>query len=335
MAKSKTKAAGGERQGRTPFLLGKTRVGAGKRKRVDLPVGRLVTGTWQNLPVVVVHGREPGPRVWLSAAIHGDEINGVEIIRETLSRVDPRSLRGTLLAVPVVNVFGFNLQNRYLPDRRDLNRSFPGSAKGSMAARLAHLFLTEIVDRCEVGLDFHTGSLDRTNLPQIRADLEDPETRRLATAFAAPLMLSSRTLPGSLREAALERGKTILLLEAGEPLRFNRNAIAAGVAGTLRVLAALGMRPLEDDEADAAETLEGRASRWVRASRGGVFRLRVELGQRVEKGDLLGVINDPYPSRGRRIRAPAAGLVMGFTNNPLVHQGEALVHLAQVTGPPA
>ncbi|MFW6198438.1 MAG: M14 family metallopeptidase, partial [Acidobacteriota bacterium] len=162
------------------FEIGGERVAPGETRRLDLPVARLPTQQMLSLPVKVLHGSRPGPRLWLSAAIHGDEVNGVEIIRRVLDAVRPEELAGTVVAVPIVNVFGFVQQSRYLPDRRDLNRSFPGSRRGSLAARLARLFLTEVVERCSHGIDLHTGSLHRSNLPQVRGDLDDPETRRCA-----------------------------------------------------------------------------------------------------------------------------------------------------------
>ena len=187
---------------RESFAIGNVRVRAGSTKEVELPITRLVTGGDVSLPVRVVHGREPGPTVWVNAAIHGDEVMGIEVIRQAVATLSPRTLRGTLVAVPVVNVLGFMTGDRYLPDRRDLNRSFPGSARGSLASRIAHLFMTEVVSKCDVGIDLHTASDRRTNLPQIRADLDDPRTRSLAEAFGAPVMLHARLRDGSLRQAA-------------------------------------------------------------------------------------------------------------------------------------
>ncbi|HEV8630243.1 MAG TPA: succinylglutamate desuccinylase/aspartoacylase family protein, partial [Thermoanaerobaculia bacterium] len=224
-----------------PLRIGDKQVPPGAAVRVDLPVSRLFTGGWLSLPVTVLHGTRPGPRLWVDAAIHGDELNGMEIIRRVLELLDPQRLAGVLIAVPVVNVFGFVQQTRYLPDRRDLNRSFPGSPRGSMAARLAHLFLEQVVAKCQYGIDLHTGSQHRTNLPQIRAQLADPETRRIAEAFAAPMMFAATEIPGSLRAAARRRGAHLLVYEAGEPLRFDEAAIRLGVDGVLRVLAAVGM----------------------------------------------------------------------------------------------
>ena len=225
------------------LTIGGTPCPPGASTHVELPVGRLPTETWLKVPVEVVRGREPGPALWLTAAIHGDELNGVEVIRRVLSKVTPEKLRGTLIAVPIVNVFGFNARSRYLPDRRDLNRSFPGSAGGSLASQLAHLLMTEVVRHADVGLDLHTGSDHRFNWPQIRADLGDPETLRLAEAFGAPVTMFSAVRDGSLRGAATALGKPVLLYEAGEPLRFDGESLEVGARGVLNVMRALGNAP--------------------------------------------------------------------------------------------
>jgi predicted deacylase len=309
------------------FEIGSERVSPGKLKRLELFVARLPTGTRLSLPLIVVHGKRPGPRLWLSAAIHGDEINGVEIIRRVLQEVDPQTLRGTLVAAPVVNVFGFIQQSRYLPDRRDLNRSFPGSARGSLASRLAHLFMSEVVSRCTHGIDLHTGSHHRVNLPHVRADLDDPETARLARAFGSRVMVRAALRDGSLRAAAKERGIPVLLYEAGEALRFGDEAIQSGVQGVLRVLSVLGMRAL-GDVPRRKTTLVAKRTLWVRARRSGIFHLEAELGRRVRQDDEIGFIADASGESSNRVRARAEGLVIGCTANPLVNRGDALVHIA-------
>jgi hypothetical protein len=280
------------------------------------------------MPVWVINGRRAGPRLFISAAIHGDELNGIEIIRRVQDQVEPAELAGTILAVPVVNVFGFVIQSRYLPDRRDLNRSFPGSARGSLAARLANLFMTEVVEHCAVGIDLHTGSDARKNLPQIRGDLEDRETLRLATAFAAPVMMNSRVRDGSLRGAATARGHPVLLYEAGEALRFDQDAISVGVDGVMRTLQALGMV----DSAPVAPRVPYQAthSSWVRARRAGLARVQVELGDQVRRGQTLAVISDPHGKGEARIAAPFEGIVIATLQNPIVSQGDAIAHIARV-----
>lgn len=312
---------------RASFAIGTVRVRAGSAKEVELPITRLVTGADVSLPVRIVHGREDGPVVWVNAAIHGDEVVGIEVIRRVLGTLSPKTLRGTLVAVPIVNVLGFMTGDRYLPDRRDLNRSFPGSARGSLASRIAHLFMTEVVAKCEVGIDLHTGSDRRANLPQVRADLDDPRTRQLSEAFGAPVILHARIRDGSLRHAAREKGATVLVYEGGEAWRFDDYAIDAGVAGVRRVLASLGMvDPLEEDP--PAASVECRHSGWVRARGTGILQLDVDLGQQVEEGQRLGGLSDSVGRRVRLVHADRSGIVIGLTNAPLVNSGDAIVHIA-------
>ena len=316
---------------RPSFGIGGVRVRPGQGRELEIPITTLVTGTSVTLPVRVVHGREDGPTVWIDAAIHGDEVVGVEVVRQVMARLSPRTLRGTLIAVPIVNVFGFTAGRRYLPDRRDLNRSFPGSARGSLAARIAHLMMTEVVDKCSVGIDLHTGSDRRANLPQVRCDLDDPQTRALAEAFHAPVMYHARLRDGSLRYAARERGARVLLYEGGEAWRFDDWAVDAAVAGVLRVLAHLGMV-----EADLAPppplepSLVSRRSGWVRATTTGILHTEVELGARVREGDRLGSLASAFGRTLRVVRADRDGLVIGRTEAPLVNRGDAIVHIAEL-----
>ncbi|MDO5629395.1 MAG: succinylglutamate desuccinylase/aspartoacylase family protein [Mobilicoccus sp.] len=313
---------------RESFPIGSVRIRPGHAREIELPITRLVTGADVSLPVRVLHGRADGPHVWLSAAIHGDEVVGVEVIRRVLASLSAKTLRGTLVAVPIVNVLGFMTGERYLPDRRDLNRSFPGSPRGSLAARMAHLFMTEVVERCEVGIDLHTAATRRSNLPQIRADLEDARTADLAAAFGAPIMLHAKLRDGSLRQAARERGATVLLYEGGEAWRFDEWAIEAGVAGVLRVLARLGM--IDGPEDPVAPSLVSLSSGWVRARRTGILHMETELGDRVTVGDRLGGLSDSFGRRLRLVHADRDGIVIGRTEAPLVNRGDALVHIASI-----
>lgn len=321
------------RRGRAAIEIGGVRVEAGRRRRVELAAARLATGTTLTLPVLVIHGRREGPRVWISSTVHGDELNGVEILRRVLRELDARTLRGTVLAVPVVNVHGFVHQSRYLPDRRDLNRSFPGSSRGSLAARIAHLFMTEVVGHATHGIDLHTGSLHRENLPQIRADLDDDATRQAALAFGAPVTVHDRGRDGSLREAAARRGIPALLFEGGGTLRFDRDAIEVGTSGVLRVLTALDLGSFAEP-AVAHATARARVTGWVRARVGGMVDLDVGLGDRVASRDVLGTVRDVFGARLSVVRANRAGLVIGINRNPLVTRGDAVVHVAE-TEPPA
>lgn len=299
----------------------------GERREFELPLAKLVTGTPLELPVCVIHGRRPGPRLLISAAVHGDEINGVEIIRQVLGILDPKRLAGTLVAVPIVNVFGFIEQRRYLPDRRDLNRSFPGSQRGSLASRLAHTFLREVVACCEWVIDLHTGPQHRTNLPQVRGDLDERETRRAAVAFGAPVMIHARLRDGSLREAATRLGIRVLLYEGGEALRFDAAPIKSGVLGVLRVLGELGMWRAPRRRSSALP-FEARDSHWVRAKRSGLLHLEAQLGARVAVGQRLGFLTDAMDKHFAVVSSPFDGIVIGHATNPIVYRGDAIVHIA-------
>ena len=312
---------------RPPFEINGVRAPAGRLTEVELHVARLPTGMWMSLPVGVLHGRKPGPVISISAAIHGDELNGIPIIRHVLDRIDPKDLAGTVLAVPAVNVFGLIQESRYLPDRRDLNRCFPGSKRGSSAAQLAHLFMTQIVARCELGLDLHTGSGGRTNLPQLRCDLDEPRTRRLACEFGAPVLMHARLRDGSLRAAARELGKTVLVYEAGEANRFDAAGIDMGVHGVLRVMKSLEMIPYEVDAASEQPRI-CRTSAWVRAKRTGFCEMLVRLGTEVAEGDSVAVVFDALGRDRSPVKAKTAGILIGHVTSPIVHKGDAVAHIA-------
>jgi predicted deacylase len=313
---------------RPAFSIGEHAIAAGRQTALELPIARLISGGRLNLPVLVVHGRFDGPTVWVSSTIHGDEICGVEIIRRVLEHVEPRVLHGTLIALPVVNVHGFNTRDRYLPDRRDLNRAFPGSARGSMASQIAHLMMTEIVQRCSIGIDLHTGADHRTNFPHIRGNLRDPKVLELAEIFAAPLSLHAKVRDGSLRAAATDAGATVLLFEGGEPDRFDEHAIEVGTEGVLRVLASVGM--IAGPDSPPRETQLAWSSTWMRATRSGITRLEVSLGAEVEKGDQLATVRDAFGKRLGVVTARRAGVVIGHTQHPLVNRGDAVAHIASL-----
>lgn len=313
---------------RESFPIGGVRVRAGTARELSLPITRMVTGAEVTVPVRVVHGRADGPVVWLTAAIHGDEVVGIEVIREVLATLSPKTFRGTLIAVPIVNVLGFMAGDRYLPDRRDLNRSFPGSGRGSLAARIAHLLMGEVIRKGSVGIDLHSGAFGRTNLPQVRADLDDPETLGLAQAFGAPVVYHAKLRDGSLRAAAREVGCRVLLYEAGESWRLDDWAVSAGVAGVRRVLQRLDMIDAAEPVPEGANQ-ECRTSGWVRARHTGILKLDVSLGQHVSDGERLGVLADANGKTLRLVRADRPGIVIGRTLAPLVNRGDALVHIAQ------
>ena len=312
------------------FVIGNKSIPRRSRALIELPLPPLYTHTPLNLPVHILRGAKDGPRLFVSAAIHGDELNGTEIIRRLLKQPALKRLRGTLVAVPIVNIYGLLNHSRYLPDRRDLNRSFPGSDKGSLAARLAHLFMTEIVDNCTHGIDLHTGAIHRSNLPQIRANLDDEETARLAIDFGVPVLLNSNLRDGSLREAAAQHGIPMLLYEAGEALRFDEVAIRAGVKGIINVMRTMDMLPASRGKRKKIkEPFVARSSTWVRASASGLFRKVCSLGSRVKRGEVIGLIDDPFGGGEYEVTSTASGIIIGCAEIPLVHEGEALFHVAR------
>lgn len=312
------------------FVIGSRRIAAGTRETVDLPVSVLSDHTPVTMSVHVVHGRRPGPTMFVSAAVHGDEVIGVEIVRRLLRAPNLDNLSGTLLAIPIVNSFGFLNHSRYLPDRRDLNRSFPGSARGSLAGRLAHLFMTEIVARSDVGIDLHSAAIHRTNLPQIRVSPRKPETMALAEAFGAPIILTSKIREGSLRQSARDHDVDILLYEAGEGLRFDEYAVRSGVSGCLRVMRQLGMISAKGIARPKAQPIRSAASFWLRAPAGGLLRTFKTTGESVAEGDVLGMVSDPFGEIETEILADRPGLVIGRTNLPVVNEGDGLFHVAEV-----
>ncbi len=310
------------------ITIGGLRTTPGARRNVDLPIADLYTSTSLHMPLQVVCGRHAGPTAFVSAAVHGDEINGVEIVRRLLGIKALDKLRGNLLLVPVVNVHGFLDRSRYLPDRRDLNRSFPGSATGSIAARLAHTFTEEVAFRADFGIDLHTGALDRSNLPQVRVTRGDAEAERLAMAFGAPVVVGAADREGSLRSAAAEKGIPVLVYEAGEALRFDELSIRAGVRGILRVLRARGMLPGHKEKAINGSVMAS-ATTWVRAPESGIVTQRGALGRRVKKGERLAVVTDPLGTREEAVLSPISGIIIGRYNLPLAHEGDALFHIAR------
>ena len=312
-----------------PFEIGGKQIPVGTRQLIEVPLPPLYTHTPLTLPVYVARGLREGPKLFVSAAIHGDELNGTEIIRRLLKQPALKRLKGTLIAVPIVNVYGLVQHSRYLPDRRDLNRSFPGSTKGSLAARLAKLFMTEVVQKCTHGIDLHTGAIHRSNLPQIRANLDDPETARLAEVFGVPVLLNSNLRDGSLREAAAEQGIPMLLYEAGEALRFDEVSIRAGVKGIINVMRSLEMLPRSRSRRTQPEPFIARSSTWVRASASGLFRKVKPLGSRVKRGEIIGLIDDPLGGVEVDVLATASGIIIGCSEIPLVYEGEAIYHIAR------
>jgi len=318
---------------RPSITIGESSIKPGSRQTVDLIAGQLYTHEPIYMPVHVVNGHADGPVLFICAAIHGDELNGIEIVRRVVASRALARLRGTLIAVPIVNVLGVVHQSRLLPDRRDLNRCFPGSTRGSLAARIAHLFMNEVVARSTHGFDLHTGAMHRENLPQVRGRLGNRAVRRMADAFGAPVVVDSALRDGSLRDAATEHGIPVLVYEAGEALRFSEPAIRIGVRGVFSVMRELAMLPPRAKK--VAKPFVSRSSTWVRSPASGVFRATTPLGAEVANGQQLGVLSDPFGTDEVPVQATAKGIIVGRSNLPLVHEGEALYHIGRVARPAA
>jgi predicted deacylase len=313
---------------REPLLFAGTPVAPGETVELRLKVAESYTAEPVTVPVTVVRG-SPGPTVFVTATVHGDELNGVGILRGLLNDTDFSPLLGTLIAVPVVNVPGFLNQDRRLPDRRDLNRSFPGNRRGSLTARLAETLFREVIRKSDFGIDLHTAGGERTNYPQVRADLSRPGVAELAGAFGCSLILAGAGPEGSLRRAAVTAGVPTIVYEAGSARRLERPVIAVGVAGVLNVLRHLKMMPGEP-AAPPLRLVIGR-THWIRSKTGGILDLRVDLGQPLRRGQAISVNTNPFGREKSQLKAPYAGVVLGLTQLPLVHPGDAICHVARLT----
>lgn len=314
----------------TDLIIGGKRIPLGGEAEIALPVAKLYTNTNIHMPIKVIRAKKPGKTVFISAAIHGDEINGIEIIRRLLTR-NLKLSKGTVIFVPIVNVYGVLNKSRYMPDRRDLNRSFPGSDKGSLAGRVAYQFLEEIVSQCDYGIDLHTGAIHRTNLPQVRANLADAKTLELAESFGVPVVLNSNLRDGSLRQCASDNGCRILLYEAGEALRFDELSIRGGVRGVINTLRHLGVMRASRSNKKQIEPMVANKSSWMRASESGIALFKAELGERVQKNQVLAEISSPFGERLGEVVSSKEGIVIGKQNIPLVQEGEAMYHIAYFT----
>lgn len=311
----------------TPVTVAGVTVEPGERRNIAPTISESYLGDRTTLPMAVLNGVEQGPRVFVTAAVHGDELNGIAACRQLLDVLDATTLRGVVIIVPIVNVPGVQIGSRYLPDRRDLNRSFPGSHSGSMAARIARIVSEEVIDGSDVGIDLHTAANTRTNTPQVRFFEEDAEARRLAVVFGAPFVLASRMRPGSLRAVARERGVPVLTFEGGAPRRFDDDAIDVAVRGCLQVLRNLGL--VEDvPPPTSLEPMLLNESRWLRAERGGILELQCSAGQFVHAGDPLWATVSPLGEERASVEAEEDGYIIGATTLPLVQPGQAILHIA-------
>jgi predicted deacylase len=305
-------------------LLGET-IPPGTTRRLAWSATELFEGVTVSTPVLVVNGVDPGPTLCLSAAVHGDELNGIEIVRRVMHDLNPEKLAGRVIGIPIVNLQGFRRGSRYLPDRRDLNRSFPGNTRGSAAARIAYSFFNEIVLHCDALIDLHTGSFERRNLPQLRANLRNPDVVTLTQGFGSTVILHSSPGKGTLRYAATQAGVPTVTLEAGGPLELELNEVRHGVKGIETLLHTLGMVKRIRLWGDP-EPVYYRSS-WVRANRGGILLADVSLGSTVRRGDLLGSITDPMNNATTNLYSPFAGRVIGMARNQVVMPGFAAFHI--------
>ena len=279
-----------------------------------------------DIPVIVNKSKEEGPTLLLMGGLHGDEINGIEILRRIIDEKLHVPTKGTIVTIPILNIFGFIHFSREVPDGKDVNRSFPGLKTGSLASRMAYQLMNEIVPNIDYGLDFHTGGASRTNYPQIRCELHDPINQNLAMAFNAPFTIHSKTIPKSFRHSAYNKGKNIIVYEGGEALRFDEFAIKKGIDGYRRLLWKLEMGEkfeLDDEE----PTIVIKKTKWLRAKNAGLFNPYFYSGSEVKKGQVLGAINGPFGDYKKDVKSPYNGFIVGINNNPVVNPGDALIHL--------
>jgi predicted deacylase len=305
------------------------KVAPGETREIYLKVSESYLSGSVQVPVTVIHGRNPGPTAFVMAAIHGDEINGADIVRRLIFDIDHEKLSGTLIAVPVVNITGFHNQTRYLPYHRDLNRFFPGKRKGNNAERFAARIFKEIVLKCDFGIDLHTAAEGRLNLPHVRGDMANPKVRQLARAFGERVILNQPGVRGSLRREATEAGVPTIIFEAGETAKFSTRVSLAGLRGVLNVMSTMGMWPAHERKKPPFQIIV-RGSEWLRAEKGGILDLSVRPGDLVYQGDLLGSIYNPFGRTVVEVRCPRTGIVLGVTTQPLTIPGTGVIHLARL-----
>ncbi len=311
-----------------PFEMGGVLVPPGERADLKVKISELYTAIPVTIPLTILHGALPGPRIFITAAVHGNEINGVEMVRRVRSAVDPAKLRGTVLLVAIANPIAFMNLSRDLPDGRDLNRHFPGRELGSMASHIAAALFDKIVRRCEFGIDLHTAAAGRTNLPHVRADLRFPQVRRLAAAFGCEVIFDMPGDPGMLRNAATRAGVPTIVYESGEPLKFQQSLISQGVHGILNVLGELGMHAADRKPPLLQIVVEDH--KWIRAPKGGILIIQVKPGDVLEKGDDIAILTKPVGDEMTRIKAPYSGLVVGTATLPMAIPGSAVAHLVKL-----
>ncbi|MEQ9296974.1 MAG: succinylglutamate desuccinylase/aspartoacylase family protein [Cyclobacteriaceae bacterium] len=310
-----------------PITIAGQSVEAGKEKQILAVISKLPTRTEIEIPIIVSRSKNPGPTLLLMGGMHGDEINGVEIVRRIISKKYHRPAIGTVICIPIFNVYGFLNFSRQVPDGKDVNRSFPGTRSGSLASQLAYHLRNEILPAIDLGLDFHTGGARINNYPQIRGLMDNPYNLELAKAFGAKYIINSPLREKSLRKEASKINKSILVYEAGESLRLRKHAIDEGVNGALRVMKHLGMRAEAPDP--SSESIILAKSKWIRARAAGLYYSFVRSGQEVEIGQKLGLIAGPFGEFERPLKSTIKGHVIAVNNNPVVNRGDALMHIGE------
>ena len=312
------------------LILAGTRIGPGKQKRVEIPIGRLPTGTLIDIPIYVYHSGNPGPRLLVQAGLHGDEINGIEVVRRMLQKSLFKVQRGSVIAVPVLNVYGFIHFSRDMPDGKDVNRSFPGTKNGSLARRIAWHYREQVMAQADLAVDLHTGGAQRHNYPQVRYTPEDEESRKLAEAFHAPLYFPSNLIKGSFRQAAYAMGIPSIVYEAGESARFDEQAIREGMQGILQLMRHLEMiAAVPALYAERHPPVHLSERKWLRSPMAGMFIPEVLNGSQALSGQILGLVTDTNGKRQKTIKAPFDGYLLSVNNQAVVNQGDALFHIGK------
>jgi len=310
------------------IIIGGQTVSPGEEKLLKISIDRLPTGTLIDIPVYVFNAKKPGPTVLVQAGLHGDEINGIEIVRRMLAEKRFKVKKGAVIAVPILNIFGFIHFSRDVPDGKDVNRSFPGTKSGSMASRIAYHYVTEIMHQIDYGIDLHTGGGQRHNYPQIRYTAEDKQSEKLAEIFNAPLAFSSKLIKGSFRNAAFRMNKPTVVFEAGESMRFDDYSIMEGMNGISNVLRHFGMvSDLEPESTKRNKTIRLTSRKWLRAPTAGMFIPKITNGSEISKGQILGIVTDTFAKRTKQIKAPFEGYIFCVNHQAIVNQGEALFHV--------
>jgi len=313
-------------------VLGKV-ISQGKGLQLNLDIAKLHTRTKIEVPIIIERAKEPGPTILITGGIHGDEINGVEIVRQIVAKGYHKPQKGMVICIPVVNIFGFLSQTREFPDGRDLNRVFPGTKRGSLASIFAYHLMKEIVPLADYCLDFHTGGANRFNAAQIRINEGDEESLELAKKFGAPFIVQSKRREKSYRDSAIKLGKKVLLFEGGKSLNIDKSITNIGVNGALKVMTHLGIRDSTEELKEGSNvpnssSIMVKKSKWIRASYSGLFRSSAELGKLYDKGDKVGSISDPFGYFEKDVKAPKKGYVFCINHSPIVNKGDAIIHMS-------